>query len=521
VGYLLKFYKRRKIRKVLRGAINIKREFFIFYPLKLINELIKIDFGNSLDILKKRTEYFDELKICLMQKFINNNNNFYKNLFLSHGNFNNKLKLPLPNIWFKELNKKGYKINYFISRILFLNFCLKSILRSQLFVLKNLFFNNFPSIKAASIFLSIDAEDLNKNNENIIKQLIDHKIILHNEKIIINSRKIYFKQQDISNKYILSHSLFPKLLFFKQINFFLFNIKTIIYFILCIIFNKLEEVLAFEELIYLKYYSLISKNDKTNIKYFFNNSNAHYKPLWTYKHEKKFENIFMYFYSANIENIQFSQKNYLDVHPSYNLLTWQKYIVWDEYQKNFIQHNSKRDSVFHILGSVDFFSRTDFTYKKNPDIYNIILFDVYPMRPTLYTTHGFCEPCYTSKKVFLEFYNDIYQSLKEYKNIKIYRKGKRKIKNNFLNNSFIYNFNNKYKNSIIKIDESISCKSIIKNFDIVICMPFTSPALIAKLLNKPVIYYDPTNSIKQNEYHGIKLLKNKNDLHNWLDKYLK
>ena len=47
--------------------------------------------------------------------------------------------------------------------------------------------------------------------------------------------------------------------------------------------------------------------------------------------------------------------------------------------------------------------------------------------------------------------------------------------------------------------------------DLVISMPFTSTAIIAKELGKPSIFYDASASIEKNESHGIPVLKNKEE----------
>ena len=53
---------------------------------------------------------------------------------------------------------------------------------------------------------------------------------------------------------------------------------------------------------------------------------------------------------------------------------------------------------------------------------------------------------------------------------------------------------------------------------VVICLPFTAPAVIARELGKPVCYYDPTGIIDENHpaAHGIKVIGNKNALLSWV-----
>ena len=51
--------------------------------------------------------------------------------------------------------------------------------------------------------------------------------------------------------------------------------------------------------------------------------------------------------------------------------------------------------------------------------------------------------------------------------------------------------------------------------DLVISMPFTSTAIIAKEMGKPSIYYDALGSIEINTSHGIPVIKSKTELRGW------
>ena len=49
-----------------------------------------------------------------------------------------------------------------------------------------------------------------------------------------------------------------------------------------------------------------------------------------------------------------------------------------------------------------------------------------------------------------------------------------------------------------------------------ICFPFTSSAYFAKKLNAKCIYYDPLNTIKNNELNDIKLISTLKSLNKYL-----
>ena len=46
-------------------------------------------------------------------------------------------------------------------------------------------------------------------------------------------------------------------------------------------------------------------------------------------------------------------------------------------------------------------------------------------------------------------------------------------------------------------------------------MPFSSPAIIAKIKGIPSIYYDSSGLVRNKEHHGLPLLKSKNKLEEW------
>jgi polysaccharide biosynthesis PFTS motif protein len=72
-----------------------------------------------------------------------------------------------------------------------------------------------------------------------------------------------------------------------------------------------------------------------------------------------------------------------------------------------------------------------------------------------------------------------------------------------------------YKFKIIQdlIDPTTDIDLIIKNSSFIICVPFTSPLILANYLNKNSIYYDPTDSIIPYEGQGNFLIKGKKSLY--------
>ena len=72
-----------------------------------------------------------------------------------------------------------------------------------------------------------------------------------------------------------------------------------------------------------------------------------------------------------------------------------------------------------------------------------------------------------------------------------------------------------YKFKIIQdlIDPTTDIDLIIKNSSFIICVPFTSPLILANYLNKNSIYYDPTDSIIPYDAQEKFLIKGKKSLY--------
>ena len=68
--------------------------------------------------------------------------------------------------------------------------------------------------------------------------------------------------------------------------------------------------------------------------------------------------------------------------------------------------------------------------------------------------------------------------------------------------------------NLLSIDPDIAALSVIEASSIVISMPFTSTALIARSLEKPSYYYDPSGLIQKDDRaaHGIPVISGREEL---------
>ena len=68
------------------------------------------------------------------------------------------------------------------------------------------------------------------------------------------------------------------------------------------------------------------------------------------------------------------------------------------------------------------------------------------------------------------------------------------------------------ENKIMIIAPTTDIDLAIKNSSLVICVPFTSPLILANHIKKNCIYYDPTDSVIPYDGHGEFLIKGKKSL---------
>jgi polysaccharide biosynthesis PFTS motif protein len=273
----------------------------------------------------------------------------------------------------------------------------------------------------------------------------------------------------------------------------------------------------FEELIKSKRVDL-AKNNLCDRYLFYND--WLYRPMWTYIAQKYGSEICFYFYSTNSEGFK-TLNGYKDNDFDWRTISWQKYFVWDEYQENFIKKYAKLNPIFQIVGPTYFQSKIEINNNNYFSKDSITIFDITPFRPSYYMKLGL-EHDYFNYQVAKEFLSDILVIAEHY-NLKIYLKIKRKINLKYHDRSY-YNFLDTLScnKRVVFVDSDISPFHIIKKSSLCISYPFTSTALIAKYLNKPSCYYDPTSTIYKDDTgaHGVDIITNKEELLQWIGNYI-
>lgn len=247
--------------------------------------------------------------------------------------------------------------------------------------------------------------------------------------------------------------------------------------------------------------------------YLFHNSGWIYRPLWTYEAENKGSAITFYFYSANCESFKKSDSN-----PSlpygWKAMTWPRYLVWDEYQADFVRRAAGKNANISVVGHIWFQSSAAEMPQFNKP--GVAVFDVTPHRHSRYCTLGLDCEFYipANSNMFLEQIANITHQL----DAVMLWKRKRKIDS--IAHPYYRHFADKLaeRSDVISVDPEVSAIRVIESSCAVISMPFTSTALIAREMGKPSAYYDPAGQVQRDDRaaHGIPVISKAEDLEAWL-----
>jgi len=195
-------------------------------------------------------------------------------------------------------------------------------------------------------------------------------------------------------------------------------------------------------------------------------------------------------------------------------MNWPRYLVWNEYQANFVRRAVGEQPEVCIVGNIPF--QDNGMELPNLPRNSIAIFDVQPMRDSYYRTLG-AEIEYYVPSVAIAFLSDILTVLREFDN-PLCLKRKRKI-GSLVHPKYRHFLKSLESSSgVLEIDPEIAATRLIRNCVAVIAMPFTSVALLGREQGKPSIYYDPTGIIQKDDRaaHGIDVVTGASELREWL-----
>lgn len=524
--------KRNTIRNMMRGYHILRKE----NKLSLILQ-VKEDIANQkINIISKQTSTFffgasqKHAELSLRQYLVVNlaNNHFNTELLASIGRGDRKVYYPVPPVWVPILEKYNFKVSFLSSSILFYVFSLKMVFKgyaySIIFIFKSILKKN--PINNIQKTTSVYFDSLSKSNlprkENSFS-IINWYLNFTSEKLKITN--VFHNLNNESNikleNAIISGVDFP--------SFYINQNKNLLIFLFWLIasFVRLPYELAKRRWWHLLFFyesvkaaTFRYQNPGLILKhYLFHNSNWIYRPIWTYEAEKMGGEILFYFYSTNCESFK-QPTGYPVQSNTWQLMNWPNFLVWDEYQADFVRRaiGTRIQSRIQVVGNIVFntISPSDFDISDG----GICVFDVQPFRDSIYQTFGIDYEYYTPENA-CGFLTDILEVVRETNNKMIFKQ-KRNIGKmaHPVYRKLLQDMST--SESYIGVPPEISAEQIISKCQAVISMPFTSTAIIGKIEGKPSVYYDPYGKVLKSDRasHGVEIIIGKDELRTWLLKVI-
>lgn len=248
------------------------------------------------------------------------------------------------------------------------------------------------------------------------------------------------------------------------------------------------------------------------VEYMFHNSNWLYRPFWTHAAERRGVRVLFYFYSTNCEILKRAD-GYPPQTGSWELCSWTTYLVWNEGQADFVRRVIGADDI-RIVGPIGF--SDDDTPLPPAGPLSLAAFDIQPMRASFYRSIalGFEYYIHNNACAFAEDVIDVSSEL----GLKVLWKRKREI-GKIAHPTYASLMNRLIREPHVEcVAPARAAQHVIARASVVVSMPFTSTALIARAMNKPSCYYDPTGKLQPDDRaaHGIPIIQSRGELKDWI-----
>jgi len=255
---------------------------------------------------------------------------------------------------------------------------------------------------------------------------------------------------------------------------------------------------------------LVRNRETLAVDHMFHNSGPT-RPLWTYEAENRGSCSTLYFYSTNCDSFK-TKEGYQATPAYYRNMNWSRYLVWDQEQAEFVRRCVGNQAKTEIVGPIWYGESSAIL----PDLTcrTVAVFDILPRRKSVCEVLGVALEYYTPA-IGIKFVNDIHEVVVQNDWIMAW-KGKRKLPQTSQIAKSYESVCEKLVASpnMLVIDPDIAATRLIERSGLVISMPFTSTALIARNLGKPSYYYDPSGIIQKNDRaaHGIPVISGVDEL---------
>ena len=507
------------LRSKLKGARLLRNNGKPFFVAEVVSMVSSI----SLSIKPSKIPHYligkhhEHVDVLLRQLLLKRYTKICAELMKSIGS-DKSVKIALPSEWLDYIQHHGFKIDRISSKIKLFNHSLFCLLRgvSRVFNILIRYRLYLPvSDNNYIVFMELSKKNLPLSDVKKKYDIISwyKKNYLHNDEYtkiwaIVSAEKEY----KIQNNIHVRRGIFPKYHDLKKLFIYAFRmIVTFIPTLFGILRGRWWYGLLYEESVLFNYVSMCEHNQLAK-EYLFHNSGWFYKPLWTYDVESRGSKVILYYYSTNIESIEFN--NVKTVSYGMDLMRWNNILVWDKEQKEYLRQFLPRANI-NISGPIDF--SDGLTCKKaDKTKLTISVFAIMPARPSVLVDLGCAISPYYSDHVVLSFLSDIRDVVTD-DCIEILVKQKRDSGRDVSTLGFLHNQNVVVSNEFTVIDPCYSATRLIELSDAVISIPYTSTSITSKALNKPCIFYDPSGLIKKHEHHGVPVISGIYELKKWVN----
>lgn len=451
--------------------------------------------------------------------------NLNRALLHFHGKPGSTVKFYIPPEWRETIQSKGFKINSFVTPILWQVYVGLSLARGVL-MMANIVFNGVialfkqrqKQLGRYAYFDSLSSGNLPQpggdgRSYDIITWYMQWTDRVSNLDTICHGVTKSAGKAVKGTKVVPVESFIPPLMCIGLIaRFTLWSLVAILVASRDYLRGRWWHALLLKEAA-LAAHARLQKPELLAKDYLFHNSNWIYRPLWTYEAEKIGARITFYFYSTNCEGFK-QPDGYPPLNYGWQSMSWPHYLVWDDYQADFVRRAAGEDARVTVIGPIWFSTCT--TDMSNVNGKSVAVFDVTPHRSSRYRILG-ADFEYYVPETCMPFLRDIQQATQD-TGYKMLWKRKRKI------GSFEHPRYRMFKDclsrfeNVIAIDPDISAFRCIDASTHVISMPFTSTALIAREFGKPSCYYDPTGLVQKDDRaaHGIEVVSGHEELTRWI-----
>ncbi len=522
----------KRIRKMMRGYKNLRKSGELEKIAKLKKELTEYSLKNKSNNYSKLifSEALSSSELIVRQYLLSRvaGERLTKALLISKANVDSKVICIMPLDWHPIIEKNGFKVAKIRSTLLWIAYVFAIYAKGVILSIKVLllFINSnkrqkisehpyayFDDLKPNNL----PTKDTNRSNRTIIDwymqwngrnknvKEIRHSVESKNESLKKQNFILKYQRGVVTEFYSWDHII-------KFLNWLFLTTTLIMYDIIRV---RWCNALMFYEAIYAVKFKILNRKE-IGAEYFFHNSNAIYRPLWTYAAETAGAKIYFYFYSTNNRN--FDNINKCKAPPfGWQATNWPICLVWDEYQVKFMRSAVNTRSLIINVGEI-WFSDSESLGANFNEKKAISVFDVQPFRSSKYMSFGLGYEYYIPENC-IGFISDVQEVLAEEGLVMLFKR-KRDIGNNLHPKYRLFLNKILCENNVIEVNPSISASSLVTKSIAVISMPYTSTALVGLHNGKSSTYYDPFGKVAKGDCaaHGLDVLIGKNELREWVRK---